>query len=295
MIDTIENKRLKTIASVLGVVLLGTIIYTISLYRDKQATTEALQQEKEQVMTDLNRLKFEYDRAILVNDTITEELMVARSNITQYMDSVQRMKTDIASLSRYRRQVRVLQSERTQLLQQIDSLTQSNTLLAMQRDSTFAELERQSMLNDSLIVQNIRLADMLERVSALNLLRFSVDAVREKNNGKFTSTSKARHTDNLKVCFTIAENGMAEAGDRIFFVEVLGPQGNVLGTGLSQTTEDGASLIYSKATNFYYENGALDVCDYICKPAAGFEEGDYMVNVYDDALNLLGTSTFTLK
>lgn len=295
MIDTIENKRLKTIASVLGVVLLGVIIYTISLYRDKQATTEALQQEKEQVMTDLNRLKFEYDRAILVNDTITEELMVARGNIAQYMDSVQRMKTDIASLSRYRRQVRVLQSERTQLLRQIDSLTQSNTLLAMQRDSTFAELERQSVLNDSLIVQNIRLADMLERVSALNLLRFSVDAVREKNNGKFTSTSRARNTDNLKVCFTIAENGMAEAGDRSFFVEVLGPQGNVLGSGLSQLNQDGASLTYSTATNFYYENGALDVCDYIGKPATGFQEGDYMVNVYDDALNLLGTSTFTLK
>ena len=117
----------------------------------------------------------------------------------------------------------------------------------------------------------------------------------ERNSGKLVSTSRARATDKFKVCFTIADNVIAEAGDREFYIEVLGPQGNVLGEGLTKTTEEGNSLTYSKGTNFYYENDALDVCDYINKPSGDFQDGNYMVNVYDNKLKLLGTSSFELK
>ena len=116
-----------------------------------------------------------------------------------------------------------------------------------------------------------------------------------RNSGKLVSTRRARATDKFKVCFTIADNVIAEAGDREFYIEVLGPQGNVLGEGLTKTTEEGNSLTYSKGTNFYYENDALDVCDYINKPSGDFQEGNYMVNVYDNQLKLLGTSSFELN
>jgi hypothetical protein len=286
---------LKVIAGLLGVVLLGTIIYTISLYQDKKKTTEALTQEKEVVVNDLNNLKAEYDKAILESNATNEELVAARDNIAKYIDSVQSMKADISTLSRYRRQVSVLKAEREKLLKQVDSLTQSNSLLAMQRDSTFVELEKQTVFNDSLIVQNTQLADAVERGSALSLSKFSVDAVKERTSGKLVSTSRARATDKFKVCFTIAENVIAEAGDREFYIEVLDPQGNVLGDSFSKSTEEGASVTYSKSTNFYYENDSLDVCDYINKPASEFQKGNYMVNVYDSQLKLLGTSKFELK
>jgi len=290
-----NNNGLKVIAGLLGVVLLGTIIYTVSLYQDKKKTTQALTQEKELVVEDLNNLKSEYDKAILESNATNEELVAARDNIAKYIDSVSSMKADIATLSRYRRQVSVLKAEREKLLKQVDSLTQSNSLLAMQRDSTFAELEQQTVFNDSLIIQNTQLADAVERGSALNLSTISVDAIKERNSGKLVSTRRARATDKLKVCFTIADNVIAEAGDREFYIEVLGPQGNVLGEGLTKTTEEGNSLTYSKGTNFYYENDALDVCGYINKPSGDFQEGNYMVNVYDNQLKLLGTSSFELK
>ena len=70
-----NNNGLKVIAGLLGVVLLGTIIYTVSLYQDKKQTTEALTQEKELVVEDLNNLKSEYDKAILESN---DELCVAK-------------------------------------------------------------------------------------------------------------------------------------------------------------------------------------------------------------------------
>lgn len=295
MTEAKSNNGLKVIAGLLGVVLLGTIIYTVSLYQDKKKTTQALSNEKQLVVEDLNNLKSEYDKAILESNATNEELVAARDNIAKYIDSVQGMKADIATLSRYRRQVNVLKEEREQLLKQVDSLTRSNSLLAMQLDSTFVELEKQTVFNDSLIVQNTQLADAVERGSSLNLTTISVDAVRERNNGKLVSTSRAKATDKFKVCFTVADNVIAEAGDREFFIEVLDPQGNVLGDSFTKTTEEGASITYSKGTNFYYENSTLDVCDYINKPAEEFAKGNYMVNVYDSNLKLLGTSKFELK
>ena len=295
MSETKNNNGLKVLAGLLGVVLLGTIIYTVSLYQDKQKTEVVLTKEKDLVVADLNSLKSEYDKAILESNATNEELVTARDNIAKYIDSVKTMKADISALSRYRRQVGVLKAEREQLMKQVDSLTRSNTLIAMQRDSTYVELEKQTMFNDSLVVQNTQLADAVERGSALNLSEFSIDAVRERNSGRLVSTSRARATDKFKVCFTVADNVIAEAGDREFFIEVLDPQGNVLGESYSKTNDDGASITYSKGTNFYYENKSLDVCDYISKPAGDFQKGNYMVNVYDDALKLLGTTKFALK
>jgi len=295
MTETKNNNGLKVLAVLLGVVLLGTIIYTVSLYQDKKKTETVLTQEKELVVNDLNSLKSEYDKAILESNATNEELVSARDNIAKYIDSVRTMKADISSLSRYRRQVSVLKAEREQLLKQVDSLTRSNSMIAMQRDSTYVELEKQTVFNDSLVVQNTQLADAVAKGSALNLSKFNIDAVRERNNGKLVSTQRARATDKFKICFTVARNSIAEAGDREFLIEVLDPQGNVLGESYSKTNEGGASVTYSKGTNFYYENGSLDVCDYINKPAGDFQKGNYMVNVYDDNLKLLGTSKFTLK
>ena len=295
MTETKSNNGLKVIAGLLAVVLLGTIIYTVSLYQDKKKTTTMLTQEKELVVEDLNSLKSEYDKAILESNATNEELVAARDNIAKYIDSVKTMKADLGTLRRYRNQVSILRKEREQLLAQVDSLTQSNTFIAMQRDSTFVELEKQTVFNDSLVVQNTQLADAVERGSALNLASLTVDAVRERNSGKLVSTSRAKSTDKFKICFTVADNVIAEAGDREFLLEVLDPQGNILGGGASKSSEEGASVTYSKGTNFYYENKNLDVCDYINKPAGDFQKGNYMVNVYDDKLKLMATSKFTLK
>ncbi|ADY30523.1 MULTISPECIES: hypothetical protein [Cellulophaga] len=290
-----SNTGLKVLAVLLGVGLLASIAYTVSLYKDREKTKTVLTQEKEYVVNDLTSLQSEYDKAIMESNATNEELVEARDRIAKYIDSVKTMKTDISSLSRYRRQVDLLKKERAFLLKKVDSLTTSNTMLAMERDSTYQELSRQTVFNDSLVVQNTQLADAVEKGSALNLAKFSVDAVKERNSGKLVSTTRASRADKLKICFTVADNAIAQAGDREFYIEVLDPQGNVLGEGTTKSNETGASLTYSKATAFYYENRTLDICDYVNKPVGDFQKGNYMAIVYDSKLKILGKSEFTLK
>lgn len=295
MTENKSNNGLKVLAGLLGVVLVGTLIWTISLYQDKKETTAKLTEEKQLVVEDLNSLKSEYDKAIEENNDTNQELVEARDKIAMYIDSVKTMKADISALWKYRRQVNILKKEREVLMAQNDSLRSSNSLLAMQRDSTMTLLEEQTTYNDSLLVQNTELAKVVELGAALSLSKFNVDAVLERSSGKLVSTSRARRADKFKVCFTVADNKISTSGDRQFFIEVLDPYGRTLGENTTVSNDDGMEVNYSKATNFFYENKALDVCDYINKPTDNFSKGNYTVNVYSDDLQLLGSSKFTLK
>ncbi|RNL74416.1 hypothetical protein ED312_22005 [Sinomicrobium pectinilyticum] len=335
MTESKSNNGLKVIAALLGVALIGTLIYTSSLYSDKKKTTADLTNQKNMVVEDLNNLKADYDRAITESDSTNQELLAARARIDQYIDSVKNMKADISALYRYRRQVNVLTKEREFLLAQNDSLRRSNEMLTMQRDSTRTTLERQAEYADSILTQNVQLAKVVDAGSALSLSKFSVEAVRERNSGKLVSVNRHRRADKLKICYTVAANRIASSGDTQFYVQVTGPDGVIMGEnavasytppvaksitavknaiasdttslGDSDIVEDAAeemeavqksetkNLTYSKISNFYYENAALDVCDYVDKGSEGFAEGNYEVKVFDSKLRELGSSTFTLK
>ncbi|MGS2741161.1 hypothetical protein [Sinomicrobium sp. M5D2P17] len=338
MTESKSNNGLKVIAALLGVALIGTLIYTSSLYSDKKKTTADLTNQKNMVVEDLNNLKADYDRAIQEGDSTNQELLDARTRIDQYIDSVKSMKADISALYRYRRQVNVLTKEREFLLAQNDSLRRSNEMLIIQRDSTRTTLERQTEYADSILTQNVQLAKVVDAGSALSLSKFSVEAVRERNSGKLVSVNRHRRADKLKICYTIAANRIASSGDTQFYVQVIGPAGAIMGENAVATyappvektiskaknaVADGVasidgdsvvaeevveemesvkepaaatkSLTYSKISNFFYENAALDVCDYLDKEGDGFEGGNYEVKIFDSKLRELGSSSFELK
>jgi len=296
MTETKNNNGLKVVAVLLGVVLAGTLFYTASLYKDKKETTARLTDEKNFVIEDLNNLKADYDRAIEESESTNQELLEARNRIGQYIDSVKTMKADISALYRYRKQVRLLEKEREFLMAQNDSLRKSNTLIAMERDSTMVALQNQTIVSDSLVEQNTQLAKVVELGAALSLSKFSIDAVRERSSGKLVSTSRASRADKIKICYTVAGNKIAVNGDRQFFIQVKDPAGNILGeNGVATKEEDGTSVTYSKVSNFFYENSSLDVCDYVNKSGDNFAKGTYEVRVYDVKLNELSNSTFKLK
>lgn len=301
MTETKSNNGLKVIAGLLAAALLGTLIYTISLYSDKKETTEKLMKEKDLVIEDLNNLKSDYDRAISESETANAELVEARNKIASYIDSVKTMKADISALSRYRRQVQQLMKEREFLLAQNDSLRTSNSMLAMEVDSTKVALEKQSMFTDSLLIQNTQLAKVVETGSALGLTKFNVEAVKERSSGKLVTVSNNRRADKLKICYTVAANRIAKPGAKQFYIQVTDPSGNVMGERAVAAREgngsdvEAKSITYSKASSFYYENTLLDVCDFIAKEGKEFPEGSYNVVVFDEQLRELGASQFQLK
>lgn len=285
---------LKVGLGILLVLFLGTAFYASKLYTDKKETESSLISEKQQVMNDLSNMAKEYDAAIAETESKNEDLIEARGRIQGLMDSLKVSQNSVNSLWRYKKKYLALQEEMDVLLEENDRLKGENELLATSLDSTKVQLAERTVFTDSLLVQNTELANVVEDAAALQTVGLKGFGVIERRSGKQIPTERARRSDKIKICFTVAKNALAEAGDKELYVQVIDPQNNVLGSN-DQIQFEEQILNYSLISRFNYENRNLNICEYInAMEDTKFEEGNYRINVFNDK-ELISSSEFVLE
>ncbi len=296
-----ENQKnsigIKIITGILAVLLVvaGAIAY--KFYNQEKQTKAELTKEKSVVLANLREMNDKYDVVIEENNLKDTELNDARDRIQTLIDDINTKEVTISSLGKYRAEVFKLRKERDFLFAQNDSLRGTNKLLAMRVDSTSYELEVQRGVGDSLSLENNKLAERVELGAALAANKLKAVGVIERSSGKLVENERARRVDKVRACFTVPQNRLAEAGDRILYVQVIDPTNAILGANETITFGDEEAeetITYSKISKFYYENTALDICENIAPKGENFAEGVYKVNVFDQGA-LIAQTTFTLK
>jgi hypothetical protein len=265
--------------------------YTYLLNKDKQATENELNIQKKQVMNDLDVLKKSYDKAVVTNKNISEDLLKAREKITKYIDSLQNIKINISSLAHFKNQAFAFAKERDYLLQKNDSLTRLNKAIKKDLDSVSVKLISTSAKIDSLSQQANKLKKVVEVGATLQIVKLRAEAVKGTKN---KVTDRRRAAKKIRICFTIGANKIAKSGSKIFYIKVSSPTGITLGANDS-TSEGDNTVNYSTSTHFIYDNKSLDVCDFIAKTSKAFEKGSYKITIYDDKLNEIGSTDLILK
>ncbi|WP_299215762.1 hypothetical protein [uncultured Dokdonia sp.] len=288
-----NNNGIKIITGILAVLLVVAGAFAYKLYNQEKETKAELTKEKTLVLANLREMNDKYDVVIEENNLKDTELNEARDRIQALIDDINEKEVTITSLGKYRAEVFKLRKERDFLFAQNDSLRGTNKLLAMRVDSTSYELEVQRGVGDSLFLENNKLAERVELGSALAANKLKVVGVIERSSGKLVENDRARRIDKVRACFTVPQNRLAEAGDRLLYVQVIDPTNAILGVNESVTFEE-ETITYSKVSKFYYENTALDICENIPPKGESFVEGTYKVNVFDGAA-LIAQTTFTLK
>ena len=150
------------IIALLGLAVAGLGGYSFYLNNEKAKNEKVLNEQKEQMLQELQELQKEYDGALSVSKQNADELSAAKVRITQYIDSLKAMKVDIQTLWKYRDQVQVLKKERTKLLAINDSLRKYNRRIIQERDSTYSALSEKSQLLDSVAQKNSELNSFLK-------------------------------------------------------------------------------------------------------------------------------------
>ncbi|RNC87270.1 MAG: chromosome partitioning protein ParA [Winogradskyella sp.] len=294
MSGTSNNIGLKVALGILVALFLGTGFYASKLYSEKKETEATLVKEKKQVMNDLNVMAQQYDAAIGENEVANEKLVAARDRIQGLMDSLKVSQNSVNSLWRYKKKYLALQEEMDVLLEENDRLKVENELLATTLDSTQIQLAERSAFTDSLLVQNTELADVVKDAGALQTIGLKGFGVIERSSGKLIPTERARRSDKIRVCYTVARNTLTEAGDKELYVQVIDPNNNVLGANNQVEFEDKV-LNYSLISRFNYENRNLNICEFIAQDDdERFSKGRYVVNVFNEK-ELISSSEFSLK
>lgn len=284
---------LKIAVGVLIALFLGTAFYTLTLYNEKRENEAALEKEKKQVMADLNTMAKQYDVAIGENEKVNQDLINARDRIEGLMDSLKVSQNSVNSLWNYKKKYLSLQKEMDALLTENEKLKVENSLLATSLDSTNVQLAERNMFSDSLLVQNTQLAEVVENAAVLQTVDLKGFGVIERNSGKLVPTDKARRSDKIRVCFTIAKNTLVGPGDKELYVQVLDPTNSVLGVNEQIQFENDKVLNYSVISKFNYENKNLNICEFVA-PNDDFEKGRYVVNVFNKD-NMISSTEFTLR
>lgn len=294
MENSTNNTGLKVALGIALVLFLGTGFYTMNLYKESNETKKELTEEKQLVMNDLNAMAKQYDEAIGENDIANANLVEARGRIQGLIDSLSLSETNVKSLWKYKNKYKALQKEMDVLLAQNDALRVENSYLATSLDSTRVRLEERNMFTDSLLVQNTALAKVVENAAILGTVGLKGFGVIERTSGKLIPTERASRADKIRVCFTVAKNGLVQAGNQELYVQVIDPKNNTLGTN-EQVVFGDKTLNYSVVSKFIYENSNLNICEFVSsKGSDKFEKGRYIVNVFNEK-DLVSTSEFTLK
>ncbi len=293
MTETKSNTALKILTGILAVALVALGIYTVKFYNEEKENKAILQKEKSVIENELNDLIVKYDEAIATNEVLDQDMVNARERISRLLDSVKDSEANLVLISRYRREIGALKSEKDRLFRVVDSLSNRTRMMAMTIDSTNTVLAERVKLSDSLQVNNQSLSTKVDKASQLKITSLKGEGVIVRNSGKLIENDKTRRIDQIRTCFTISSNDLAKAGEKTMYVQVYNPENELVGDQIA-VKHDGGVMMYSATSTVFYENEELDVCILSKTQGDKLLDGSYKVYVYEGA-QLIGTSSFKLN
>lgn len=299
MTNNTANTGLKIALGIAIALLIGLSIFSYSLNNQNIENEKVLVNEKTKVLTELNQMAAQYENAISENTIVNENLVTAKARIQDIIEDLKASKTSVKSLLKYKKKYLALQEEMTVVLSENDKLKVENQMLATTLDSTKIEfttqLNAKTVLADSLLEQKNVLENVVESAKVLTANSLTVSGVIQRSSGKQIPTERARRSDKIRVCFTVAKNKLIDSGDKELYVQVIDPKNNILGTN-EQIVFGEETLNYSLISKFNYENKSLPICEYIIKKNKkdDFEKGNYKVNIFNGK-EIVTSTIFTLR
>ena len=288
-----NNNRANILIGLLVVLLVSLAGYTYTLIQQNKETVLFLEADKAEVQKELEALVVSYNEILQDNKLKDKDLIAARDRIIVLLDSVKDYKANLSIITRYKAQVKGLKNERAQLFKRADSLLVVTQRLAIEKDSTTAVLIKTIKVVDSVTTANTQLFNSLEKGALIGISNLDATAIIVRKGGKIKETKRASRADKIRVCFTIAPNTLAQAGDRVLYVQVINPDNNIIGDK-SNITFGQDLLTYSKSESVFYENQALDVCAIVGTAGQDVLKGLYTINIFD-AQRQIGSTTLMLK
>ena len=288
-----NNNRANILIGLLLVLLVSLAGYTYTLIQQNKETVLFLEADKAEVQKELEALVVSYNEILQDNKLKDKDLIAARDRVIVLLDSVKDYKANLSIITRYKAQVRGLKNERAQLFKRADSLLVVTQRLAIEKDSTTAVLIKTIKVVDSVTTANTQLFNSLEKGALIGISNLDATAIIVRKGGKIKETKRASRADKIRVCYTIAPNTLAQAGDRVLYVQVINPDNNIIGDK-SNITFGQDLLTYSKSESVFYENQALDVCAIVGNTGQDVLKGLYTINIFD-AQRQIGSTTLMLK
>jgi len=269
---------------------IGWTLYYFETQRSAETIVklQSTSNEKEKVTTELNDMLVQYDELMTNNDTLNDKLVEERAKIQELLQEVKKVKSaSYWQINKYKKELGTLRQIMKGYIYQIDSLNTLN--VALQEENLTVKNQYTQVQDKNKELEN-KNTDLLETVDVAKTLRaMNVNAMPINAKGKLKL--KAKKVEKIKVCFTLAQNKVVEAGEKSLYIRIITPDNKVLGTETIMVGEE--EIICSAKRLIQYNNQDLEVCVFWTKDHE-ISIGIYKVEIYERG-KLIGNSSFELK
>ncbi|MBC7381438.1 MAG: hypothetical protein H7296_00395 [Bacteroidia bacterium] len=244
---------------------------------DRELQSITLELEKYRgIAGNLDTLLNDANNKIALQDQKIKKLIAEEKDKTKLN---KRLKEELAELRKLR----------DEYLDQIDNLMAENKTLKDQNTSLNSKI-------DSLNEQRNMLQTKVTTASQLKVEYLKLSSYKKRNSGKFVESVLAKRTNKINACFTIMDNKIAPAGDKMVYLVITEPGGKVLmGNSKAQfVNSENVTVDATASQKVTYTGDKQDVCLAYENDERILESGTYNVNVYVEN-TLVHQSTYVLK
>jgi len=298
-----NNKRKDTGKNILIVVLVILVILSgIKLYRDskeKEQQSEEiliLSEDNSDLNMRLDSMTYQLDLRIKEIEKLggdIDSLVTIKEQLIQERNSdKKRSAAEIASLNKKIDGYGALLKEKDSEILKLRELNEQLYTENKDLKTTKAEIE------EEVVKLNIRQQELEEKVNVAATLKAEnivVAAVNARGRER-TDEFRNRQLQKLKVSFTLAENKVAQAGTKDIYVQVLGPNNQVIfdvAKGSGTFNIDGREEFYTAKQDILYDNNQQPLT-YFYEKGSDYTPGRYNVRIYADGV-VIGSKTFEVK
>lgn len=281
-----------TFVVVLLLIVLAGLTYVY--YQQKQNALETETQllaEKDSISHNLLNLMTDYKELETDNDSLNQKLVREQQNAKKLYDELQSTKRiSYAKIKEYQKELGTLRSIMKDMLHDIDSLNAMNKELIAENIKVKEEAATAKQTVKELEQKTEELNTQVAKGSVVKARDVVAMGVSRKGN----EMTRARRVEKIRACFTLNENTIAKAGNRLVYMRIVGPDDYVLAKAETDVFDfEGEKIVFSANREVDYQNKDIEMCIYYDSNGE-LLKGTYKVTLYMDGY-MIGYSEFTLK
>lgn len=308
--------------AILAVAAIGLLVTTISQNQAKTEMSSKLD-ETEKVKADLEKQYYtalsELEEMKGSNEEMNALIEKQKEELTTQKERIDVLLRDSKNLGAARTELKNLRAQVQQYVAQINQLKQENgeltanvNKLSEEKTSLESNLEQErsartevesakaALVSEKETLEKDRaaLSSKVNFASVIKVSDVEIQSLRSKSNGKFAKERQAKDVNQIQICFNTTVNEVAEAGNEVYNIRIIDPQGVTLsvadlGSGEFTSSSNSEKIPFTTAKEFSYSNNVSQLCSNWA-PNQPFTKGTYKVEIYNKGY-LAGSSSFSLK
>lgn len=254
-------------------------------FKDLSGDYGRLEMDKEQVVFDLEKMRFSYDTLNVENSMMLAEISAQRDKIDGLITSVKNGNWELGKAKKEAATLRVIMKG---YIVTIDSINQLNQALTEENTAMRDRVKEVQGKNEKLEERQENMEEIIEVGRILQCTEINVVGIRVLSSGRQRETTRADRVEMIKVCFTLLENKISEPGNKVLNLRITDLEGTVL-----LSNDDGP---YSATRNIDYSNDRLDACVFysVNLETSALISGEYTVEILEQETPI-GSSILILR